>query len=356
MAAVQRAHDQSGNGLFDVENRIIGRNGKVRWLSTRAQTFFAGEGAARHKVRTIGAMLDVTERHRLEEEKQKLVEVVQNSPDFIGIAGADARVFFVNQAGQQLVGIESDQQAFSKLIFDYLPADEVVRFRREVLPVLYSGKPWDGEVLLKHFRTGELIPFEMRAFPICDTRGMVIAIANVSRDLRKRHWIEEERRRLAQVVENSPDFIGIASRDGQALFINKAGQALVGLEEERSVTSTQIFDVLCSDDISRARQEILPTIFSGKPWSGEVSFKHFQSGELIPFETRAFSITNDQGAVTAIATVARDIRERKQLDLILRQAEEKYRGIFDNAVVGIFQSTPEGRYLSVNPAMAQMHG
>ncbi|MGA2980060.1 MAG: EAL domain-containing protein [Terriglobales bacterium] len=40
----------------------------------------------------------------------------------------------------------------------------------------------------------------------------------------------------------------------------------------------------------------------------------------------------------------------------LRQAEEKYRAIFEDAVVGIFQITPEGRPLSINRALAQMHG
>lgn len=40
----------------------------------------------------------------------------------------------------------------------------------------------------------------------------------------------------------------------------------------------------------------------------------------------------------------------------LQQAEEKYRGIFENAVEGIFQSTPEGNFLSVNPSMAEMLG
>ncbi len=355
-AAVRRAHDPQGDGLFDVENRIVCRNGSVRWLTTRSQTFFAGEGTARHKVRTVGAMLEVTEHHRLEEEKQSLVEVVQNSPDFIGIAGLDSRVLFVNKAGQQLVGLESDQQANSKSIFDYLPADEVARFRNEVIPAIYSGKAWDGEVSLKNFRTGELIPFEMKAFPILDAQRKVSAIANVSRDLRKRRLVQEETRKLARVVQNSPDFIGIAAPDGQGLFINRAGQDLVGIEEERSVTSTYLFDFLSPEQVSRVRQEILPTILSGKPWFGEVTFKHTKTGELIPFETRAFSITDDHGAVTAIATVARDIRKRKRRDLILRQAEEKYRGIFDNAVLGIFQSTPEGRYLSVNRAMAQMHG
>ena len=39
-----------------------------------------------------------------------------------------------------------------------------------------------------------------------------------------------------------------------------------------------------------------------------------------------------------------------------RAAEEKYRGIFENAVEGIFQSTPDGRFRAVNPAMARMLG
>jgi len=52
----------------------------------------------------------------------------------------------------------------------------------------------------------------------------------------------------------------------------------------------------------------------------------------------------------------RDITERKQAELALRQAEEKYRGIFENAVEGIFQTTPEGGYISVNPALARMYG
>ena len=51
-----------------------------------------------------------------------------------------------------------------------------------------------------------------------------------------------------------------------------------------------------------------------------------------------------------------EIAERKRVELALRSAEEKYRAIFENAVEGIFQSTPDGRFLSVNPAMAEMHG
>jgi PAS domain S-box-containing protein len=51
-----------------------------------------------------------------------------------------------------------------------------------------------------------------------------------------------------------------------------------------------------------------------------------------------------------------EITERKRTEEALRRAEEKYRGIFENAVEGIFQSTSEGRFISVNPAMARMYG
>ena len=65
-AAVKRAHDPAGDGRFDIEHRIIRRDGAIRWLDTRSQTFFEGEGDARHPVRTIGAVVDITDRKEAE--------------------------------------------------------------------------------------------------------------------------------------------------------------------------------------------------------------------------------------------------------------------------------------------------
>ncbi|MCX5809819.1 MAG: PAS domain S-box protein [Proteobacteria bacterium] len=48
--------------------------------------------------------------------------------------------------------------------------------------------------------------------------------------------------------------------------------------------------------------------------------------------------------------------ECRQAKEALKQSEAKYRNIFDNAVEGIFQTTPEGQYISVNPALARMIG
>ncbi|MDX9823208.1 MAG: PAS domain S-box protein, partial [Syntrophales bacterium] len=61
-------------------------------------------------------------------------------------------------------------------------------------------------------------------------------------------------------------------------------------------------------------------------------------------------------AMLRIWWVAQEQRSRREAEEALRASEEKYRHIFEHAVEGIFQSTPEGRYLSVNPALARMSG
>ena len=48
--------------------------------------------------------------------------------------------------------------------------------------------------------------------------------------------------------------------------------------------------------------------------------------------------------------------ERKKSEAALHQAEEKYRGIYENIVEGIFQTTPDGHYISANPALARIYG
>jgi len=69
-------------------------------------------------------------------------------------------------------------------------------------------------------------------------------------------------------------------------------------------------------------------------------------------------LTNHFGVdgVDALVLQAQDITRFKLAEEALRFAEEKYRGIFENAVEGIFQTTVEGRYLSANPSLARLYG
>ncbi|MDQ1727986.1 MAG: two-component system, cell cycle sensor histidine kinase and response regulator CckA [Pyrinomonadaceae bacterium] len=61
-------------------------------------------------------------------------------------------------------------------------------------------------------------------------------------------------------------------------------------------------------------------------------------------------------ALTILAGTAAAALESASLYTQLRQAEEKYRSIFENAIEGVFQSTPDGKFITVNPATAQILG
>lgn len=73
--------------------------------------------------------------------------------------------------------------------------------------------------------------------------------------------------------------------------------------------------------------------------------------ELQTFEARVVGCNAD-----STLFIVRNITDRKRAEEALRIAEENYRSIFENALEGIFQSTPAGRFISVNPAMAEIYG
>jgi two-component system, cell cycle sensor histidine kinase and response regulator CckA len=70
----------------------------------------------------------------------------------------------------------------------------------------------------------------------------------------------------------------------------------------------------------------------------------------------SFEGEGDQRRATSLVGTVQDITERKQMSAALASASAKYRNIFENAVNGIFQTTPDGRFLAANPAMAHICG
>lgn len=71
---------------------------------------------------------------------------------------------------------------------------------------------------------------------------------------------------------------------------------------------------------------------------------------------RGIGIYDTDGNVSAIEGFIEDVTERKASDQALLQAERSFRSIFENAIEGIFQTTADGHYLNVNPALARIYG
>jgi PAS domain S-box-containing protein len=138
----------------------------------------------------------------------------------------------------------------------------------------------------------------------------------------ERKRAEEEQRKLASLVENSTDFIAISSPEGQVLFVNRAGQEMLGLDGDEHVRSTVMIDYISESERDRFINEILPAVMRDGRWEGEVLLRHFMSGALIPMLHHLFFIRESTtGHRLALATISRDITERKQAEEKLRRSE-----------------------------------
>ncbi|MGA7932448.1 MAG: response regulator [Kovacikia sp.] len=82
----------------------------------------------------------------------------------------------------------------------------------------------------------------------------------------------------------------------------------------------------------------------------------WDDGSVRWVNSRGNVMRDADGNPVRMTGVTMDISDRKQAELRLQQAEEKYRSIFENAADGIFQATAEGNYLSANPALAKIYG
>jgi PAS domain S-box-containing protein len=131
-----------------------------------------------------------------------------------------------------------------------------------------------------------------------------------------------EERNLASLVENSTDLIGMASLQGEILFLNAAGQAIVGLPEKEQIRGTRIFDYIAKQEQERFENDVLPVVFKDGRWEGETLFRHFKTGEPISMWQYIFFITDEgSGRRLALATICRDITERKRTQEFLQQAQ-----------------------------------
>jgi PAS domain S-box-containing protein len=158
----------------------------------------------------------------------------------------------------------------------------------------------------------------------CERRadGSVDYFVGLVLDITKRKQAEDAQRKLASLVENSSDFIGMASPDGKVFYVNRAGQKLVGLTGEEHLRRTRIADYVVEEEVERVENEILPALRLNNPWEGEVRFRHFGTGAAIPMLVNSFIIREgSSGPPLALATISRDISELKRAEKELRRSE-----------------------------------
>jgi PAS domain S-box-containing protein len=139
----------------------------------------------------------------------------------------------------------------------------------------------------------------------------------------ERKQTEEEHSKLAAIVQNCSDFIGIATLGGRAVFVNTAGRRMIGLRDDDPLPPW-VTDYAASQDRDRLANEILPIVSREGFWDGEVAFRQYPSGASIPVLQHIFYIRDaNTGRRLALATICRDITERKRAELALGKAQQE---------------------------------
>lgn len=129
---------------------------------------------------------ELRERKKAEEKAKTFVALIENSTDLIAMADFTGRLLFVNAAGRALVGLASDHDVTTLTLADFVPPQWQTR-----RPVIEGGGSWQGESVLRHFRTGEIIPMQVSTFLARDADGNPLCFASVQHDLRETKRLEE---------------------------------------------------------------------------------------------------------------------------------------------------------------------
>lgn len=162
--------------------------------------------------------------------------------------------------------------------------------------------------------------------------------------------------RFRAVAQSSHDAIIIANQSGTILFWNKGAKDIFGYESEETVGQPLI--LIIPERYRQAHQyglERCRTTGETRILGETVELSGLRkSGEEFPLEL-TLSAWKEQDQLF-FSGIIRDISQRKEAEEALRQSEEKYRTIFNQAVEGIYQATPEGVFLNANAALSHLLG
>ncbi|MCX5814303.1 MAG: ATP-binding protein [Proteobacteria bacterium] len=148
---------------------------------------------------------------------------------------------------------------------------------------------------------------------------------------------------------------GLANRANQNIRFALRGKDGLGATGETFWGDNRIFTmdpVLMYITLPSGSWQIAALPAKGWPVFNPLRSLYFLFGCII---SSIFSILFFQ-LIRINSVLRQEVRERIDAEEALRQSEEKYRSIFENSIMGIFRTTTDGHYLSVNPAGARMYG
>ncbi len=206
-----------------------------------------------------------------------------------------------------------------------------------------------------HFATITFVTTVVVALSFVFHQGVERSQRELIAESAERRRAADERLLLqAAALEAAANTIVLTDAQGTILRVNPAFTQMTGYAAEEAIGNNP--RLLKSGKQDAEFYAVLwNTITAGNIWRGEI-INRKKDGSLYTEEMTIAPVRSDTGQISHYIAIKQDITQRKLAEQALHKAEQKYRSIFENAILGIFQATPEGKFLNVNPALARMAG
>jgi len=314
---------------------------------------------------TVGAVLvfrDVTEQRENERQVQarerEFRALIENAPDVITRYARDLTIIYANPAIEQVLGI-APQALVGKHFKDVgIPDDLYQPWEQTVREVFTSGRSSTTEV--QYMTVRGLRFYHVRLVPERDEHNIhsVIAISRDITDIKQtEERLRESEQRFRSIVDSSPDafFMVRAIREQRRIvnfvfeYINSHGAELITSPADKAL-GKKLTDVFPGERPKEFISKYAAVIESGTSLSEDyhvettyVRKAHWLHSQYVPI-----------GDLLAVTTT--DITERVERDWTLRQSEQRYRRLVENASEAIFSTDKEGRFTYANPYVRELGG
>jgi len=319
----------------------------------------------------------------LRESEQRLKDIIDFLPDATFAIDREGKVILWNRAIEEMTGVRAENM-LGRGNYEY--ALPFYGIRRPILIDLVFISDTDIENKYRFVRKerdiilaeADMMVMEKRltlwikARPLYNTGGDIVGAIESIRDITELRQaekdIKESRRQLADIIDFLPDAMFVVDKDGKVIAWNKAAEEMTGVRAADMLGKSRYEYALCFygerrpiliDLVLKPDSEIEAKYVRmerrNRALVGESYMSKIKGGRAYVFGM-ASALRDTKGNIVGAIESVRDITERQRAEESLRCAEEKYRSIFKNAVMGIFQSIPEGRFISANPAFARILG
>ena len=282
----------------------------------------------------------------LQKNYNLLLTVINSTPTALFVKDIEGCYMMLNAAGASIIG-KSFDEIIGRDDSELFPPEIADNIRKSDRQIVTAGKTQVMEEELPV--QGKLRTFLSTKNVYRDGQGKIGGIVSIARDITDRKQAEVANRSLAAILEATPDFVGICDLEGQAVYINKAGRKMLGIDENEDISHRQVAEF--SSASARSILLAIATAVSEGVWSGETAFVS-ASGIEIPVSQVIISHGATDGKPEYISTIARDISDRKQAEDALRLSEQRYRSLIAATAQLVWMTDADGKPIAPTDWMA----